>query len=129
MSIGAASVVLMCVLSTLQLAQPHPDSWGWGVAAYYVLTGFARAVYESTNRTYYADWFPDEGPGAFANFQMFCSFGGCLGFVLLSLHQEVAVRALLATAAVAVVPCLLLAQALRRNTMARDEGIMVSFRG
>jgi len=59
------------------------SGWGWGLILLYILQGSGRAVYESTNRALFADFFPPpETEGAFANcmFQSSCSFA--LGFFL-----------------------------------------------
>jgi len=51
--------------------------WGWWIILLYLFQGSGRAVYESTNRAMFADFFPAaETEGAFANcmFQSSCSF-------------------------------------------------------
>lgn len=45
--------------------------WGWNMIIFYVLQGSGRAVYESTNKAVFSDYFPgDKSEGAFANCAM-----------------------------------------------------------
>ena len=50
--------------------------WGWSLLSLYFLQGSVRAVYESTNRAVFSDFFPGRSEGAFAN----CLLQSSLGF-------------------------------------------------
>eukprot|EP00927_Polykrikos_kofoidii_P060040 TRINITY_DN55113_c0_g1_i1.p1 TRINITY_DN55113_c0_g1~~TRINITY_DN55113_c0_g1_i1.p1 ORF type:complete len:469 (+),score=61.87 TRINITY_DN55113_c0_g1_i1:181-1587(+) len=55
------------------------SGWGWGIAALFALQGAGRAVYESTNRAVFADFFAGlQHDGAFAN----CTLQSSLAFAL-----------------------------------------------
>jgi len=55
------------------------DGWGWWLLTLYILQGAGRAVYESTSKGIFADMFPNESVGAFANcmLQSSLSFAVC----------------------------------------------------
>jgi len=56
------------------------SDWGYGLVIFYVLQGLGRAVYESTNKAVFADFFPQNAPGAFANCIMQSSLSMALCF-------------------------------------------------
>merc|ERR1711988_1060711 len=59
------------------------SSWGWGLIVLYALQGFGRGVYESTNKSIFADAFPcEQYPGVFANVIMQNSFAFTVCFFL-----------------------------------------------
>mmetsp|Transcript_48407 Transcript_48407/g.87609 ORF Transcript_48407/g.87609 Transcript_48407/m.87609 type:complete len:433 (-) Transcript_48407:331-1629(-) len=59
------------------------SSWGWGLTVLYALQGFGRGVYESTNKSIFADVFPcARYPGFFANVIMQNSFAFTVCFFL-----------------------------------------------
>lgn len=66
MMFGAINFVTLAVIlgslpaSTLQ-------GWGWGIVVMYIIGGSGRAVFESTNKATFADFFPNNAEGAFAN--------------------------------------------------------------
>eukprot|EP00927_Polykrikos_kofoidii_P086324 TRINITY_DN9634_c0_g1_i1.p1 TRINITY_DN9634_c0_g1~~TRINITY_DN9634_c0_g1_i1.p1 ORF type:complete len:485 (-),score=63.57 TRINITY_DN9634_c0_g1_i1:65-1519(-) len=54
-----------------------PSGMGWAILFLYVLQGSGRAVFESTNRAVFSDFFPGaQRDGAFAN----CTLQSCLAF-------------------------------------------------
>lgn len=56
--------------------------WGWSLLSLYFLQGSVRAVYESTNRAMFSDFFPGRSEGAFANCMLQSSLGFALCFFL-----------------------------------------------
>jgi len=58
----------------LALSEETLKDLGWGISFIYVIAGSGRAVFESTNKATFADFFPNDAPGAFANL-MFQSGG------------------------------------------------------
>lgn len=78
--IGAACFFAIPVLTAL------PGSctgWGWALLVLYILQGSGRAVYESTNRAVFSDFFPgDQKEGAFANCILQASFAFAVCFFL-----------------------------------------------
>jgi len=64
-SVGAAS---FATLAALVFFIRSLEGWGWRIAIFYVLMGSGRAVFESTNKAIFADFFPgDVSEAAFAN--------------------------------------------------------------
>mmetsp|Transcript_129792 Transcript_129792/g.277016 ORF Transcript_129792/g.277016 Transcript_129792/m.277016 type:complete len:436 (-) Transcript_129792:102-1409(-) len=60
------------------------ENWGWGLILLYVLQGMGRAVYESTNKGVFTDFFPNDAVGAFANCMMQSSLAFAVSFFLSS---------------------------------------------
>ncbi|CAK9091210.1 Protein unc-93 homolog A (Unc-93A) [Durusdinium trenchii] len=58
--------------------------WGWWLLSLYFLQGSVRAVYESTNRAMFSDFFPGQSEGAFANCMLQSSLGFATCFFLQS---------------------------------------------
>lgn len=90
------------------------SSWGWSIVVLYVLQGSGRAVYESTNRALFADFFPgSKAEGAFANcmLQSSAAFATCF-FLQASLGGAELGNVVIVFAALTV-PGFLLAQQLR----------------
>ncbi|CAE8616766.1 unnamed protein product [Polarella glacialis] len=59
------------------------SNWGWGLILLYLFQGTGRAVYESTNRATFSDFFTGEKTeGAFANCMMQSSFAFAFCFFL-----------------------------------------------
>lgn len=70
-------------LSKVHIGGKGPGSWGWGVLSFYVLQGMGRGVFESTNRTIFADMFPGEkSTGAFANCMMQGTLSSAVAFLM-----------------------------------------------
>jgi len=67
--------------------------WGWWMISLYILQGLGRAVFESTNRAAFADFFPDDNQSAFAN----CSLQVNTAFALSFFLQTVLTQTSLAT--------------------------------
>lgn len=79
-ALGAVSFLMLGVLSKWV---GNPVEWGWGAIVFSVLMGFGRAVYESTNKAIFADFFPgDKAPYAFANVMMFGTGSSTIAFIL-----------------------------------------------
>lgn len=85
---GKAPFVLLGALAFLCLGifskwVGQPVEWGWGTLVFYVFMGIGRAVYESTNKAIFADFFPGaKSPGAFANVFVFNSLSSTVAFIL-----------------------------------------------
>lgn len=76
--------------------------WGWGLLIFSVLQGSGRAVYESTNKAIFSDFFNGaDAQGAFANcfFQM--SVASALCFLLQTVLTQRALEVLVLTFALA----------------------------
>mmetsp|Transcript_38456 Transcript_38456/g.101697 ORF Transcript_38456/g.101697 Transcript_38456/m.101697 type:complete len:459 (-) Transcript_38456:295-1671(-) len=60
------------------------DDWGWGLIVLYALQGAGRAVFESTNKGVFADFFPKpaDSVGAFANVMLQTTMSFALCFFL-----------------------------------------------
>lgn len=79
-ALGSVSFLCLGVFSKLV---GDPLQWGWGSLVFYVFMGIGRAVYESTNKAVFADFFPGEkSPAAFANVFVFGTASSCIAFVL-----------------------------------------------
>jgi len=69
-AVGAFAFLLIAIFSFIM--RDDPEKYGFGVLIFYVLMGIGRAVYETTNKAIFADFFPgDQAPGAFANVFVF----------------------------------------------------------
>jgi len=87
--VGKGPVVLLgaCCFATIPVLLLIPggccETWGWWLAVLYVLQGTGRAVYESTNKGVFADFFPaPRDVGAFANVMLQSSSAFALCFFL-----------------------------------------------
>jgi MFS family permease len=57
------------------------EDWGWSMVVFYILQGSGRAVYESTNKAVFSDFFTGEDTeGAFANCSMQMSVASAVLF-------------------------------------------------
>ena len=66
-----------CAFAIPALTWQGCAGWGWLLLSLYLLQGSFRAVYESTNRATFSDFFPGaKSEGAFAN----CMLQSSLGF-------------------------------------------------
>ena len=80
LTIGALSYLLIAFLFLLF---PSYDSWNFGsLLLIYVLLGIGRSTYEGTLRAVFADFFPQEREGAFANIILGTGLASVLGFWL-----------------------------------------------
>lgn len=101
-ALGAASFFLLGVLSRWV---GNPETWGAGVLVFYVLMGVGRAVYESTNKAIFADFFPGEkSTGAFANVFIFSTGSSSVAFILGATQEASAELYLLLVFAALTVP-------------------------
>lgn len=100
----------------------NPSQWGWGAMTFYVLMGIGRAVYESTNKAIFADFFPKEkSPGAFANVFVFSTCSSSVAF-LLGLAQEITLELYLMLIFAGLTPlCFFLASAMSEKGEGADK--------
>jgi hypothetical protein len=77
---GAASFAAVALLF---LIRPNLNNWGWEMlSAVYLFQGMGRATFEGALRATYADFFPEEIEGAFANLILQNGIFTALGFGL-----------------------------------------------
>lgn len=77
--VGKGSIISLgagCAIAIPVLTYGGCSGWGWSLLSLYFLQGSVRAVYESTNRAIFSDFFPGQSEGAFAN----CMLQSSLGF-------------------------------------------------
>jgi len=81
-TVGAMSfLAIPCIL----LLAPCCEGWGWKLLMFYVLQGSGRAVYESTNKAVFSDFFVGKDTdGAFANCALQMSVSSATLFFLSS---------------------------------------------
>eukprot|EP00747_Dinoflagellata_sp_TGD_P024609 gnl/TRDRNA2_/TRDRNA2_130672_c1_seq1.p1 gnl/TRDRNA2_/TRDRNA2_130672_c1~~gnl/TRDRNA2_/TRDRNA2_130672_c1_seq1.p1 ORF type:complete len:463 (-),score=82.77 gnl/TRDRNA2_/TRDRNA2_130672_c1_seq1:81-1427(-) len=122
---GKGPIVLLGAISFLALGclsrwGDHPEEWGWGALIFYVLMGIGRAVYESTNKAIFADFFPGEkSPGAFANVFVFGTGASTVAFVLGAVNDDLAELYLLLIFAALTFPGFLLASVMNAPAAAQ----------
>lgn len=110
-AVGAAAFLCLGIFSKWV---GTPAEWGWGVLIFYGFMGVGRAVYESTNKAIFADFFPgDKSPGAFANVFVFGTAASTAAFVLGAEERSEAELYLLLIFAVLTIPGFLVATALK----------------
>ena len=97
--------------------------WHWGVLVFYVCMGVGRAVYESTNKAIFADFFPDpdKSPGVFANVFVFSNGASATAFILGALDKTDVELYILLVFAALTFPGFLLANALVQRAEARGQ--------
>jgi len=111
--VAIGSIAFLC-LGVLSKWAGNPAKWGYGALIFYVCMGVGRAVYESTNKAIFADFFPGEkSPGAFANVFVFATGSSTVAFILGSLSIETPELYLLLTFAALTVPGFLIASMLK----------------
>ncbi|CAK9014708.1 unnamed protein product [Durusdinium trenchii] len=99
-----------------------PATWGWGVLVFYLLMGLGRAVYESTNKAIFADFFPGEkSAGAFANVFVFGTSASTVAFTLGAVGKASEELYLLLTFAVLTMPGYLTACVIKRHLEKREQ--------
>ena len=75
--------VSFAAVALLFLIRPNLNDWGWEMlSAVYILQGMGRATFEGALRATYADFFPEEIEGAFANIILQNGIFTALGFGL-----------------------------------------------
>mmetsp|Transcript_66526 Transcript_66526/g.124090 ORF Transcript_66526/g.124090 Transcript_66526/m.124090 type:complete len:444 (-) Transcript_66526:136-1467(-) len=90
-----------------------PADWGWGVLLFPCFQGIGRAVYESTNKAIFADFFPGpKSPGAFANVFVFGTGASTIAFILGSADEATYELYFLLAFAALTYPCYALAKLL-----------------
>lgn len=78
--LGAVAFLFLGILSKWV---GTPSEWQYGAIIFYVLMGIGRAVYESTNKAIFADFFPGEkSAGAFANVFVFGTAASTAAFIM-----------------------------------------------
>mmetsp|Transcript_17768 Transcript_17768/g.41373 ORF Transcript_17768/g.41373 Transcript_17768/m.41373 type:complete len:442 (+) Transcript_17768:75-1400(+) len=119
---GKGPVILLGSLAFLSLGigsklVHHPDDWSWGVLIFPCFMGIGRAVYESTNKAIFADFFPGpKSPGAFANVFVFGTGASTTAFVLGSTSSGKYEFYLLVAFAALTFPCYFLARTITSST-------------
>jgi len=82
MFLGCLSFFTIGMIGWLVPVQTLIDG-GWGtMIGLYLIMGNGRAVFESTNRAVFADFFPDSVSGAFAMFGVQSGLAGMFGFLV-----------------------------------------------
>lgn len=111
-ALGAAAFLMLAVLSKFV---GNPATWGWGVLVFYLLMGIGRAVYESTNKAIFADFFPGEASaGAFANVFVFGTLASTIAFTLGATSKNLSELYLLMIFAILTVPGYITASFVKR---------------
>ena len=65
------------------ILKPNLETWTWPLLAFvYASQGIGRATFESTMKAVFADFFPYEKEGAFANIILQNGFFGSIGYIL-----------------------------------------------
>jgi len=100
------------------------DYWGSWLVMLYVLQGLGRAVYESTNKGVFADFFPGkQSAGAFANCMMQNAFAFFMSFLLQSVLEDKSVLAwIVLVLSVLTVPGFLVSSAIHKKTSVASVG-------
>lgn len=109
----------ICFLAIGALSKVFTDGsdMGFGVLIFPILMGFGRAVYESTNKGVFVDFFPgDKSPGAFANVMAFGTLSSSVVFVLNSTDASSVVIWLLMAFAVCTPPSIAAAMWLKSRS-------------
>jgi len=116
--LGAVCFALLGALSKVG----DPTEWGWGALVFYACMGVGRAVYESTNRAIFAEYFPgpDRSPGVFANVMVFTTGATSVAFVLDATGRAGVELHLLLLCAALTSPGFLLAAVLARRGEAQE---------
>lgn len=119
-SLGAACFAAIPVSVLLFTPSEANGYWGASLISLYVLQGMGRAVYESTNKAVFADFFPGEkSAGAFANCMMQNSVAFFASFILQSSLEDKSVLAwIVLILAALTLPGYLAASRLRRPASA-----------
>lgn len=111
-ALGATAFLLLGVLSKFV---GNPATWGWGALVFYLFMGIGRAVYESTNKAIFVDFFPGEASaGAFANVFVFGTLASTIAFTLGATSENLSELYLLMIFAVLTVPGYMTASILKR---------------
>lgn len=107
-ALGSITSLLLGVLSKVG----SPETWGWGVLVFYLFQSVTRAVYESTNKAVFADFFPGEkSVGAFANFFVFSTGSSTVAYIFGATGLEALELDSLLLCALLTVPAFYLASA------------------
>jgi hypothetical protein len=117
--LGAVAFLAIGVLSKVL----HDGAgMGWSVLIFPVLMGIGRAVYESTNKAVFLDFYPqpETHPGVFGNVMMFGTLSSTIVFILSSANVFTVVIYLLIAFAVCTYPGILLAAQIRAKQAKAD---------
>lgn len=109
---GSAVVVgALCFVSAAALALfAGIDDWGDSLVILYVLLGFGRAMYETTNKALFADFFPgQQSPSAFANLTLQNSLAFTFCFFLSPIISGAALASIALVFSALIVPMYALA--------------------
>lgn len=81
--VGAIAFLCLGIFSKWGGVATHAKDWGVAVLMFAGFMGIGRAVYESTNKAIFADFFPgSQSAGAFANVFVFGTASSTIAFVL-----------------------------------------------
>lgn len=78
---GALNYVTVAAIVTA-MSEDSLKDLGWGLAGLYVIVGSGRSVFENTNKATFADFFPNQLPGAFANVIVQSGGASTLAFII-----------------------------------------------
>mmetsp|Transcript_50401 Transcript_50401/g.88652 ORF Transcript_50401/g.88652 Transcript_50401/m.88652 type:complete len:434 (-) Transcript_50401:96-1397(-) len=96
--IGAISFLLISLFVSSKMA----NTWKIQLVLFYLLQGVGRAVYESTNRAIFSDFFQGAPDGAFANVVIQASISPAICFFLSDTLQESAILMMSSVSAVLI---------------------------
>ena len=106
-----------CAFAIPALTWQGCSGWGWLLLCLYLLQGSFRAVYESTNRATFSDFFPGEkSEGAFANCMLQSSLGFATCFFLQNSLSSTQLSAIVIALAMATPVGYLFAESLRSKS-------------
>jgi MFS family permease len=115
--LGAIAFLCLGIFSKW-IGPENPVDWKWGALIFYVFMGIGRAVYESTNKAIFSDFFPGEkSAGAFANVFVFNSGSSTIAFILGASNTILPELYLLLTFAALTAPGYLAASLLQKRTI------------
>lgn len=120
---GKSSVVVIASacfvsISVFFIAFDCCEGWRWGLVVPYLFQGIGRAVYESTNRAIFDDFFPHDSEGAFANCMMQSTTAFALCFFLSEYLQGPVLEKIIMSLAI-LTPAALAMAHLQRGPAAR----------
>jgi MFS family permease len=83
----AGAICFFCVVFPF-LIEPNPSKYSWGLLIFiYTMHGCGRATFEGTLKATFADFFPYEKEGAFANIILQNGLSGAIGYMRKLTHQ------------------------------------------
>merc|ERR1719464_1004721 len=134
MFLGAASFLAIGVIGYAVDKQTLIDGKWTTLIALYVVMGNGRAVFESTNRAVFVDFFPDTKAGAFAFLGVQSGIAGTIGFLVFTpfvkIDPTVAAEILVVLGAMALilVPCAFLLHSREKRDRENHEALLEEYR-